>query len=170
MPEGLTKWRRRNAPIQGASTQLADDEQEDITNNDMFRVALRRSMDDLFALVALVRGFVVSGGEETENAVRWLEKLSAELDDLDKDLEAGCLDGFVTIDDLSSLVEVLDAPFSEASDDGAAELFPLNMLNFWLQEIQRRAWELFHLAIGSAPLYRSKAVGDALKSMKYPLA
>lgn len=172
MPDDLKKWRRGPPrPHTVLEVNAEDEVQGSRVGARAFRAALRSGMDDLFALVALVRGFTASGGAATQKTTAWLERLAGALDTLDQDIEAGCLDGDVTCDDVYELDGTLDeCRYFETTEDGAAEPFPWNMLNFWLQEIERRGRELVYVAVGSVALRDYQAASHAVKSLKYPLA
>lgn len=171
MPKGLKRAKRGGRAMGvGVSAWPANDECDAQSKAAPLRTLMQNSMDEFSAVIALVRHFMVGESEEVKSSARWLDSLAGELDSLDSDLERGCYDRGVTIDDLSSLDQTLgECPEIEDLAGEAAAEFPWIMLNFWLQEVERKGRELVNIAIGCVSTQDAGVVSNALKSFRYPI-
>ena len=110
--------------------------------------AMHSSMDELRALITLVQSFLNSKEEGVTEAAKWLKELLDELADIDINIANGNFDGKVTIDDVSALDEILiNIPDLGEFLDESADIFPWNMLKFWLIEVGNRGRGLVDIAI-----------------------
>ncbi len=169
LPTGLKKMSRSRRPVAMASPAL------DIQQDTQFSLGNRRMLiqgvlDDLWAVVALVRSFLVGDAAQVQESIDWLHDLASEIESVDQDIEAGYLDGAVRIDDISGLDEILDRrPVFEDVEEGGIDAFASNMLCFWLDEVERRGREVIDIAIMAVSLQDACDVGNALRSMRYPI-
>ena len=92
--------------------------------------------------------FLNSKEEGVTEAAKWLKELLDELADIDINIANGNFDGKVTIDDVSALDEILiNIPDLGEFLDESADIFPWNMLKFWLIEVGNRGRGLVDIAI-----------------------
>lgn len=169
LPAGLKKLSRGRRPgaMASPSLDIQQDTQFSLGNR---RMLIQGTLDDLSAVVALVGSFLVGDAAQVQESIDWLHDLASEIESVDQDIEAGCFDGAVTIDDISGLDGILDRrPEFEDVEEGGIDAFASNMLCFWLDEAERRGREVIDIATMAVSLQDACDVGNALRSMRYPV-
>lgn len=131
--------------------------------------AIGRAVEEMRALVALVDGFLHGKIRQALVAKAWLEQVQMAVDQLARSVSRGAFElQLMTVDDaeLADLQEALEG--RPPRKDGQAN-YPSTMLSFWLDEVERRGYELFHLAMGALTLLDAIEVSKQVSTCRYPL-
>jgi hypothetical protein len=169
LPEMKRKLKRIPSTRSGIAERSLEDNIENSDPNPQI-FAARNAIDEILALINFLRPFLTGVDPCLVETIKWFKSMEYALDGVDSDIENGCFDTQVTIDALSSMEEALAGkPDMDEHVDNVIEVFPWNMLNYWLKEIDRRGWELIHILIYCVNIRDAEKFARTMKSMRYPI-
>jgi hypothetical protein len=127
---------------------------------DGHKQAVVHSLDSLCAIIDLTLSFLDSKtrSEYLNDVKDWLRELRGNLDAVEDAMQCGCFDnGTVTIDTEgpSDLDNVLCSQPDPEGYQRSLNSVTQRMLSFWLDEVERRGWELFNICIESVDCVRA---------------
>lgn len=141
---------------------------------DVRESAIFAAIDALQAVIALTHSFLKDAPDNVTVPVEWLAQLEEAINFLEDALHLGLLnfEQHVTIETggVDSLDEVLTQmpDFEEYLNENINSL-SRKLLCFWLNEIERRGWELFHICISSVDVCQAGATFQSMKELRYPI-
>lgn len=142
---------------------------------DVSKSAIFAAIDALQAVIALTHSFLKDAPDNVTEPEEWLARLAEVINFLEDALHLGLLDfeQHVTIETegVDSLDEVLRQipDFEEYFNENLNSL-SRKLLCFWLNEIERRGWELFHICISSVDVCQAGLTFQTMKELRYPIA
>jgi len=161
----IPAYSRKGIPISSFDSPDCDDP------NHVYKQAVLEAEQSLWALIEFVLSLLDEKSQTTSAAFRWLVDLQGELLNLEVAMQRGCLDVEPVCIDTEGVVEIDETlrlrPDLYAEDQQDSSL--LKLLEFWLDEISRRSYELINVCI-RAVLWPE--AGDTLKQQRllaYPL-
>ena len=164
----FNKSRPRRA-IQSKNAKLNPDDHA-IPENP-HKQAVEMSVDALRAVIAQTLKFLNCKPSYGADLIQWLHDLNGALDVVEFAItDGGFYDYEINIDTEgpSDMDEVL-CLVPELDSEDFPDKCVLEMLSFWVDEITRRGWELFHILISSVDVIDARKAFLDVKSLRYPI-
>lgn len=174
----IPKFKRRNSPVSKRSGPQFNIKKPSINNkidtpnsSDPYTQAVTLAVDSLCAVIDLTLTFLNPKPTYAKNVVKWLLELRSTLDTFEASIQDICLDHDITIDTEgpSYLDDILGIIPDLNSDEDNFDECTRKLLSFWLDEIERRGWELFHISVNAMDLIDATKTFSEMASLRYPL-
>lgn len=166
-----TLSKRLVCPSDIGKTLTSDQSGTKVIDHRQFAIFL--AIDALQAVIALTHSFLKDVPDNVTEPEEWLARLEEAINFLEDAVHLGLLDcdQHVTIE--TEGVDTLDEVLTQIPDFEECLNENLNFLSrkllcFWLKEIERRGWELFHICISSVDVCQAGVAFQSIKELRYP--
>lgn len=170
---------KQHAPLKKygrpSSIQNALESNQSETNeSDVHKSAIIAAIDALQSVIALTYSFLKDVPDNIAEPEEWLTQLGEAIDFLEEALRLGLLDPDQNVTIETEGVSSLDSTLTEMPEfeeylDETVGPFSSKLLCFWLNEIERRGWELLNICIMSVDVIDAGRTFQMMKALRYPV-